>query len=294
MPRVRDYPLRLKQPVRDVQAFLSSAGGLRPYALASADFEPLVPEGEGADVLAFVNDVPAAELPPEFGAAFGEGVLAELRAWSFNGVPPYAVRVRLRDARWREGESTAAGFAWAGRRAAREAGHCIHEGVLPRPYVTRWPPARTATHPVPEYDVPGPRPSVPGRPVRDVRVRLVTPSACGVFAIATTDFEPLPADSGLLFEFAAEVPEDRLPREFADAFEHGVHHALCASGTRRVPTAAFRVRLHDATWHEVDSNEVVFAKAGRRAAAEALRCCAEGGAPRPVDPWPAHGGGPRA
>ncbi|MBP8538290.1 hypothetical protein, partial [Streptomyces sp. MK37H] len=120
MSAVHDHPHRLKRPLRDVQALVSSEGGVRPYALTSADVEPLPADGDPAGAPVFVNDVPGAELPPEFGAAFGEGVLAKLGEWVRGGVPAYAVRVRLRDARWREGESTEAGFAWAGRRTALE------------------------------------------------------------------------------------------------------------------------------------------------------------------------------
>ncbi|GAA2098078.1 hypothetical protein GCM10009801_68870 [Streptomyces albiaxialis] len=41
MPGVQDYPRALRRAVRDVQVRLSAEGGHRPYALATADFEPL-------------------------------------------------------------------------------------------------------------------------------------------------------------------------------------------------------------------------------------------------------------
>jgi translation elongation factor EF-G len=287
VPGVRDFPIEIEHPVTDVQAYLSSAGGVRPYALAAADFEPLPVGEDRTDVLAFVNEVPADELPPRFAAAFGEGAMAQLRQWSYRGVPPYALRIRLRDARWREQESSEAGFGWAGRRAAREAARCIENDARPRAYVRRWPAPRTAVFSPPGHDVAQGWTSPAFHPVRDVHVRLVTASACGVFAIATADFEPLPAGSDLLFEFECELTDSRLPHEYAEAFELGVHETLCAAG--RLPTAAVRVRLHDAKWHPVDSNERIFIEAGRRAAAEALRCQTEGGSPVPVDHWPIRG-----
>ncbi|GAA1393314.1 hypothetical protein ACFQZ4_37570 [Catellatospora coxensis] len=283
MARVREFPIVIEHPIRGVQAYLSSRGGVRPYALASADFEPLPVGEDRTDALAFVDEVPAGELPPEFAAAFGAGALAELRQWSRGGVPPYALRVRLRDARWREGESSEAGFAWAGRRAAFEAVRCIENRDRPRLFVFRWPAPRTATFSPPGHDVPQDWTSPAFRPIRDVHVRLVTTAACGMFAVATADFEPLAPESGLLFEFVCELADSRLPHVFAEAFERGAHESLCAFGTSRLPTVAVRVRLHDAKWHEVDSSEYYFTDAGRRAAAEALRCQVEGGPPVPLD-----------
>ncbi|MFC7246697.1 hypothetical protein ACFQO7_29805 [Catellatospora aurea] len=275
MPGVRDFPIEIQHPVRDVQAYLSSRGGVRPYALARADFEPLPVGEDRTDVLAFVNEVPADELPPRFAAAFGEGAITQLRQWSYRGVPPYALRIRLRDARWREQESDEAGFGWAGRRAAREAARCIERDARPRAYVRRWPAPRTAAFTPPAHDVLQDWTSPAFHPVRDVHVRLAVASACGVFAIATADFEPLPTGSDLLFEFVCELADSRLPQEYAEAFELGVHETLCAVGTSGLPTAAVRVRLHDAKWHPVDSSERSFTEAGRRAAAEALRGQAE-------------------
>jgi hypothetical protein len=165
-----------------------------------------------------------------------------------------------------------------------EASRCIEEGVRPRPYFARWPDTRT-TPPSPQEDTDAEDPAF--RAVRDVHVRLATPAACGVFAVATADFAPLPPGSDMLFEFACEIAEDRLPHEFAEAFESGVRETLCDSGDGRLPAAALRVRLHDARWHEVDSNVGIFTEAGRRAAAEALRCQTDGAVPQAVDPWPA-------
>ncbi|WP_181799104.1 hypothetical protein [Kitasatospora acidiphila] len=264
MPGVRDYPQQLDRPVRDVQAYLSSQGGVRPYAFAAADFEALPLGRDPAPPFEFVNEVPDTELPAELGAAFGEGVLARLRAWSYHGVLPYALRVRLRRAHWREGQSTETGFAAAGQQAVREFSDCFHDGSGPRRLVVGRPGARQ--HATGEVSA-----------IRDVHVRLVKPTVCGHFAIATADFEPLPADGELLFEFALELSEERLPLDLAEAFERGLREELYAAGDGRLPVRAFRVRLHDARWSAVDSNEMIFQAAGRKAAAEALRRSHEGG-----------------
>ncbi|WP_052706680.1 hypothetical protein [Streptomyces rubellomurinus] len=255
MAGTRTYPRELDRPIRDVQAFLSGRGGLRPFAVASADFEPLPPGGDRELPFAFVNEVPAADLPPEFGAAFGEGVLARLRGWSRGGALPWALRVRLRHAHWRAGESTAAGFAAAGEQAVHEFDESVAEGTGPRRLVTLPLTGRRAE---------------PAGPGRDVHVRLVKPWMCGHYAVATAEFTPLPADADELFEFVLDVPDERLPRPYAEAFERGLREELYAAGDGRLPVRPFRVRLHDAQWHEVDSNELIFGVAGRRAAAEAL------------------------
>ncbi|MFB7619693.1 hypothetical protein [Kitasatospora sp. NPDC056181] len=271
MAGVRDYPQQLDRPIREVQAYLSSRGGVRPFAVASADFEPL-PTGDGDPNLPFefVNEVPSSVLPAEFAAAFGEGLLAQLRAWSFRQVLPYAVRVRLRHAQWREGQSTAAGFAAAGQQAAYEFSESFHDGVGPRRLVTLRPAAQQ-----PEEEEATGEASV----IRDVHVRLVKFTMCGHYAIATADFIPLPADGEQHFEFVLEVPEDRLPLYLAEAFERGLREELYSTDDGRLPVRAFRVRLHNAKWHEVDSNEMIFKAAGRKAAAEALRRSREGDEP---------------
>ncbi|MFG3256283.1 hypothetical protein [Streptomyces sp. NPDC048172] len=270
MPGVQEYPRALKRAVRDVQVRLSDEGGHRPYALATADFEPL-PVADGGP-LVFTGDVPDGALPPAFAAAYGDGVLGQLRAWSFNGRPPFALRVRLREAAWREGSSSADGFAWAGRRAAHEFSRRFHRRAPARPLLTGTPPPPAA------------------RAVRGVHVRLVTTSACGVFAVATADFEPLPEGSGLAYDFVCEVPEgesgELLERELADAYEQGVLDALCGDDATPLPRTGFRIRLTAARTHLIDSNPATFARAGRMAAAEALRCLREDGTPPPVLPVP--------
>ncbi|GAA1938653.1 hypothetical protein GCM10009738_09650 [Kitasatospora viridis] len=254
-----------------MQARLSGLGGVLPYAVVSADFEPLPPGHGPADLVEFIDDAAGAGLPPELGAAFGEGVRGRLLGWSVRGVPPYAVRVRLRRAHWIDGLSTPAGFAQAGRQAVEAFSDCFHDGFGPRRLVAGPLDAR-------------PRACESAPVLRDVHVRLVKPYVCGWFAVATADFEPLAADGELLFEFALELTEEQLPLEYALAFARGAREELYAAGDGRLPVRAFRVRLHDARWSPVDSNEMVFLAAGRRAAADALHRAGARPSPEPVSP----------
>lgn len=105
--------------------------------------------------------------------------------------------------------------------------------------------------------------------MRGVDVRHYSSGADGFFAIATADFEPLPAGDPCSFAFVSKVPADRLPPALGRAFAQGVREGLCDGGP--VPVVALRVLLRDARWHRADSTEPGFRTAGRKAAAEALR-----------------------
>jgi hypothetical protein len=96
--------------------------------------EGLVPDGD----VEFVDDLPAVcrepgePLPAEFTEAFANGFRQGWRSRG-QGVPPYTVRVVLRDAVWRENDSNHWSFEQAGRVAAREVLDCVREGRSPRP-----------------------------------------------------------------------------------------------------------------------------------------------------------------
>ncbi|QUX31201.1 hypothetical protein KGD83_12330 [Nocardiopsis akebiae] len=86
----------------------------------------------------FVDDLPAVchrpgePLPAEFTEAFANGFRQGWRSRG-RGVPPYTVRVVLRDAVWHENDSNHWSFEQAGRVAAREVLDCVREGRSPRP-----------------------------------------------------------------------------------------------------------------------------------------------------------------
>ncbi|MFC5745212.1 hypothetical protein [Actinomadura rugatobispora] len=115
--------------------------------------------------------------------------------------------------------------------------------------------------------------------VRDVHVRYIKNiGACGPFAVITVDFEPLP-DGVTEFDFVNLVDEADLPPEFAEAVADGIRRELLGDvdyeWEKPLPQAgpdalAVQVALTDARWHEVDSGERGFRRAGRLAVRTAL------------------------
>ncbi len=109
----------------------------------------------------------------------------------------------------------------------------------------------------------------PERAVREVRVlrkqHLGTCSAS--FADVTLDFEPLPpGEEGCVF--GNRVERRALPKEFAAAVEEGVREQLAVAPYAR---SAVRVVLTAGRYHEVDSSEWTFKRAGKQAVEEAVR-----------------------
>ncbi|MFC5181639.1 hypothetical protein [Actinomadura harenae] len=121
--------------------------------------------------------------------------------------------------------------------------------------------------------------------VRDVRIRYIKNiGSCGPFAIITVDFEPLP-DGVTEFDFVNLIDETDLPPEFATAVAEGIRRELLGELDYEwevpLPQAgpdalAVRVILTEARWHEVDSSEYGFRKAGGLAVRRALEQGAAG------------------
>jgi elongation factor G len=80
---------------------------------------------------------------------------------------------------------------------------------------------------------------------------------------------PLPRGSG--FEFASEVVGGSIPQQFIPAVEKGVRQALEGGAIAGFPLQDLRVAVYDGKTHPVDSKEVAFISAGRRAFIEAIR-----------------------
>lgn len=100
-----------------------------------------LPPAEGVlpdEGVEFVDDLPAVchrpgePLPAEFTEAFANGFRQGWLAQG-RGVPPYTVRVVLRDAVWHENDSNHWSFEQAGRVAAHEVLDCVREDRSPRP-----------------------------------------------------------------------------------------------------------------------------------------------------------------
>jgi len=80
--------------------------------------------------------------------------------------------------------------------------------------------------------------------------------------------EPLPRGTG--FEFVDAVKGGTIPYQFIPAVEKGVRQALEAGAVAGYPMQDLRVVVHDGSTHPVDSKEVAFVTAGRKAFLDAV------------------------
>ena len=91
----------------------------------------------------------------------------------------------------------------------------------------------------------------------------------GQFGEVFLRIAPLPRGSG--FEFASEVVGGSIPQQFIPAVEKGVRQALESGAIAGYPLQDIRVAVYDGKTHAVDSKEVAFISAGRRAFIEAIK-----------------------
>jgi elongation factor G len=75
--------------------------------------------------------------------------------------------------------------------------------------------------------------------------------------------EPLPRGAG--FEFVDAVKGGTIPSQFIPAVEKGVRQVLQAGAIAGYPMEDLRVVVHDGKTHPVDSKEIAFVTAGRKA-----------------------------
>ena len=75
--------------------------------------------------------------------------------------------------------------------------------------------------------------------------------------------EPLRRGSG--FEFVDQVKGGTIPSQFIPAVEKGVRQMLTEGAIAGFPVQDLRVIVYDGKYHAVDSKEVAFVSAGRRA-----------------------------
>ncbi len=85
----------------------------------------------------------------------------------------------------------------------------------------------------------------------------------GQFAEVFLRVEPLARGAG--FEFADVVKGGAIPSSFMQAVEKGVREALAAGVIAGYPVADLRVTVHDGKSHSVDSKDIAFATAARKA-----------------------------
>ncbi|MBN8483114.1 MAG: elongation factor G [Xanthomonadales bacterium] len=90
----------------------------------------------------------------------------------------------------------------------------------------------------------------------------------GQFGEVFLRIEPLPRGSG--FEFAEEIKGGAIPGQFIPAIEKGVRQVLEHGAVAGYPLQDVRVIVYDGKFHSVDSKEVAFVAAGRKAFLDAI------------------------
>jgi elongation factor G len=90
----------------------------------------------------------------------------------------------------------------------------------------------------------------------------------GQFGEVFLRIEPLPRGSG--FEFVDHVKGGTIPNQFIPAVQKGVEQVLAAGPVAGFPLQDVRVIVYDGKHHPVDSKEVAFVAAGRKAFLDAI------------------------
>lgn len=91
----------------------------------------------------------------------------------------------------------------------------------------------------------------------------------GQFGEVFLRVEPLPRGAG--FEFVDQVKGGAIPGQFIPAVEKGVREVLALGAIAGYPVVDLRVIVHDGKSHSVDSKEIAFVTAGRKAFLGAIR-----------------------
>ena len=90
----------------------------------------------------------------------------------------------------------------------------------------------------------------------------------GQFGEVFLRIEPLQRGAG--FEFADEVKGGTIPGQFIPAVEKGVRQVLASGAVAGYPLQDVRVTVYDGKYHTVDSKEVAFVAAGKKAFLDAI------------------------
>src|SRR5690606_18723631 len=90
----------------------------------------------------------------------------------------------------------------------------------------------------------------------------------GQFGAVFLPVEPLPRGAG--FEFVDEVKGGVIPSQFLPAVEKGIRQVLRSGAIAGYPMQDLRVVVYDGKHHPVDSKEVAFVVAGRKAFLDAV------------------------
>ncbi|GIT14625.1 MAG: hypothetical protein CM1200mP36_03810 [Gammaproteobacteria bacterium] len=90
----------------------------------------------------------------------------------------------------------------------------------------------------------------------------------GQFGEVFLKIEPLPRGSG--YEFSNKVVGGNIPGQFIPAVEKGVKQVLDEGAVAGYPLQDVRVIVYDGKYHAVDSKEIAFVAAGKRAFMDAI------------------------
>ena len=85
----------------------------------------------------------------------------------------------------------------------------------------------------------------------------------GQFGEVYLRIEPLPPGSG--FEFASKIVGGSIPSQYIPAIETGVRQAMDSGAVFGYPMQDIKVTVYDGKFHSVDSKEIAFVQAGKRA-----------------------------
>tara|TARA_R110002072_G_scaffold42064_1_gene117318 strand:+ start:22080 stop:24149 length:2070 start_codon:yes stop_codon:yes gene_type:complete len=92
----------------------------------------------------------------------------------------------------------------------------------------------------------------------------------GQFGEVYLRVEPLPTDHETGFEFVNATVGGSIPRQFMPAIEKGVRSALDQGAVAGYPMSGIKVEVYDGKFHAVDSKEIAFITAGKRAFIDAV------------------------
>ena len=110
--------------------------------------------------------------------------------------------------------------------------------------------------------------------VVEPKFRAVTRSklaVTGQFGDCWIRMEPL--DRGAGFEFGNEVFGGSIPRNFIPAIEKGIQETAVNGYLAGYPVVDFKVTVYDGSYHDVDSSEMAFKLAARKAFKAAMAAC---------------------
>ena len=92
----------------------------------------------------------------------------------------------------------------------------------------------------------------------------------GQFGEVYLRVEPLPADHATGFEFVNDTVGGSIPRQFMPAIEKGIRQVLGHGAFAGYPMTGVKVSVYDGKYHDVDSKEIAFITAGRKAFIDAI------------------------